>query len=101
MPPPAVSPRFLMSVSKSLAILINLGQFEISSAGGVGMANGFQLAVFLSHVRNRYLDSQMRLKIPMSRYLRKSAQTKAVKTMFTAGSTQLAMRILRADSSSF
>jgi hypothetical protein len=45
-------------------------------------------AVLLSQVRNRYLDSQMRLKIPLSRYLTRSTKANAPKTMFTAGSIQ-------------
>jgi len=46
------------------------------------------LAVLLSQVRNRYLDSQIRLKTPLSRYLTRNAKAKAPKTMFAAGSIQ-------------
>jgi hypothetical protein len=64
-----------------------------------GFRTRLYFAVLLSQVRNRYLDSQMRLKIPLSRYLTRSTKAKAPKTMFTAGSIQSDMRVLRADSS--
>ena len=57
-------------------------------------------AVLLSQLRNRYLDSQIRLKIPLSRYLTRSTKAKAPQTMFAAGSIQSDMRVLWADSSS-
>jgi hypothetical protein len=41
----------------------------------------------------------MRLKIPLSRYLTRIAKANAPKTMFTAGSIQSDMGVLRADSS--
>lgn len=58
-----------------------------------GAGYDYKFALPLSQLLNRYLDSPMRFKMPLSRYLTTSTTTNAPTKMFTARSSHSGMSV--------